>query len=476
MPELIVILLIAGVGYFIYTSKPDQPPEVVPDEDPPIPGPPFTVGEYSEMRIARPEQHHLVWAPTGQGKTEFVKRLILDDLGDIQERKKTVVVFDTKGRLIDDILNAKEFCLEHTVVIDPRDHNHPLNLSFIDTRKLKAMSNNERDVAFNKVASMMIAALGAADADVTAKQRTLLINILRLIMVMPNPSIMTMADVLRKKNKTDFSSYVLDLDPLSQLFFEEMFPSSEFRDTKEQVYRRLFALVEAPWIKHSFGAPSSSFDFGKLFDEGSLILINVSERVLEEYAPAFGRLIMARIGQVINERQDRKVNKPVLIYADEANVYLGDTAKSLLMRARSARVGFVPILPSVKDIDPTLRDVLLENTRTKSIGALSGANTRMVLDTVTHKGTVEEVTSLQEGEMLTISNHPLAYSWGGENYHLYHRFYSRYFIGSFSEHTTKSTKADREAVYQRTRDRYGIQEPPKNPKPDDEIMPERRKL
>lgn len=477
MSEFIIILLIIlGLGsLFIRQQEPEPEPEPEPT---PIkePDPPFTIGPYTGIRIARPEQHHLIWAPTGQGKSEFAKALLLEQLPKWQRKEIALVVIDTKGDLIDDILEAAEFCTKRTVLIDPR--HFTFNLGFIDFKNIDPIGTT----------SLFITALGSVDADMTTKQQTLFTNIFKLLQHVPDANVFTIAEILRKGSETKFKKYVSHLDDFGQAFFTDLYwGSREFNETKDQVYRRLFALFEDPTLREAF-THKPVFEFTKAFDDAALILVNVSTQKLRMYAPAFGRFIMARILHAIENRPGRGRALPVQIYADEANVYLDDNAADIFLRARSANVGITPIMPTTSELSTTLRDVMLENTRTKTVGALTTSNARRVLETLSHKPHyIEYITRLGEGCVATFSNHSLSYthvpgdpSTGDAGFYS-ERYYhaSTNFIGAFKKNTTHSTRSERQMVIDHNRHLYGVQ--PTTPRQkkstdDDPTIPEHREI
>lgn len=115
--------------------------------------------------------------------------------------------------------------------------------------------------------------------------------------------------------------------------------------------------------------------------------------------------------QAIEERPGRETAKPVLVIADEAYVYMDENSEGIFMRARSANVGFVPVLPSAATLPTGLRDLILENTRTKTVGALSTQNARLVLSTVRGNFETDEITDMPEGRMLSFSSQALYTRW-----------------------------------------------------------------
>jgi hypothetical protein len=91
---------------------------------------------------ARFEHTHIV-AGSGHGKTQLLQQMILKDLNKLAEGQGSVVVIDSQGDLLRNIVTLSE----RLVLIDPTDIDHPpaLNLFDFGLERLTRYSRLERE-------------------------------------------------------------------------------------------------------------------------------------------------------------------------------------------------------------------------------------------------------------------------------------------------------------------------------------------
>lgn len=468
----VFLILLAGIGVLFYglNYQPKKEPEPEPEQPapPPTPKPPFAVSKHTGMRLPHRNRHHLVIAPTGHGKSEFLKHLLLDDFENYRAGKCSIVIFDTKGDLIDDLLGAHEVCDAMPIVIDPRDIEHPFNLGFVDFAALQSRNPTKQLIAYNSALQLISTMLGSMDAEMTSKQNTLFMQLFKLLAKVPNANLETINDILRKGSQKEFQEYIDQLDKTDRDWFADLYyGSKEMNETKDQVRRRIGDILANPILRQSVNT-SSTFDFRAALDSGSIILVNVSTKILRDSAPTYGRLILAKILQAIEDREGRERSKMVHLYADEAYVYLDESAEDILHRGRSANVGFVVSLPDLTKITPTLADILIANTYTKTVGAVTmNAGRKIMAGTAFPKWEVSDLVQLRSGEYMTFSRSHICYEiarpmhihnnqWTQPSLHMYQYFKSTDVIGKFANVTTKSLPGERARVMENTRKLYTV--------------------
>jgi hypothetical protein len=98
-------------------------------------------------------EHTLITGGSGHGKTQLLQQLILDDLPQIREGKRSVIVIDSQGDMLRNILSLTSVgeMAERVVLIDPNDVEHPpaLNLFDFGLNRLSRYSAVEREKLFN---------------------------------------------------------------------------------------------------------------------------------------------------------------------------------------------------------------------------------------------------------------------------------------------------------------------------------------
>ena len=299
---------------------------------------PFEIPE--ELRF---EHTHMV-AGSGHGKTQTLQYLIAKDLPDVATGAKSVVVIDSQGDLIGNILRAKVLDPEDIVLINPEDIAYPvsLNLFSVGQERLDAYSPLERERLTNSIIELYDFVLGSLlSAGMTAKQSVVFRYVTRLMFHIPDATIHTLCDLMEAGGTAKYQEHIAKLEGTPRRFFETEFESKEFAATKTQVLRRLYGVLENQTFERMFANPESKFDMFTELNAGKLILINTSKSLLKEQGTEiFGRFFIALIAQAAQERatlrqQDRL---PAMIYIDEAQDYFDANIGVILSQARKYKV------------------------------------------------------------------------------------------------------------------------------------------
>lgn len=337
---------------------------------------PFEIPE--ELRF---EHTHMV-AGSGHGKTQTLQYLIAKDLPDVAAGAKSVVVIDSQGDLIGNILRAKVLAPEDIVLINPEDIAYPvsLNLFSVGQERLDAYSPLERERLTNSIIELYDFVLGSLlSAGMTAKQSVVFRYVTRLMFHIPDATIHTLRDLMEPGGTDKYRAHIEELAGTPRRFFDTEFDSKEFTSTKTQVLRRLYGVLENQTFERMFSNPQSKFDMFTELNAGKLILINTSKSLLKEQGTEiFGRFFIALIAQAAQERavlrqQDRL---PAMIYIDEAQDYFDANISVILSQARKYRVGMVMAHQYLGQLSSGLSEAFEANTSIKLAGGVSARDAR----------------------------------------------------------------------------------------------------
>ncbi len=337
---------------------------------------PFEIPE--ELRF---EHMHIV-AGSGHGKTQTLQYLIAKDLADVAAGAKSVVVIDSQGDLIGNILRAKVLDPEDIVLINPEDIAYPvsLNLFSVGQERLDGYSALERERLTNSIIELYDFVLGSLlSAGMTAKQSVVFRYVTRLMFHIPDATIHTLRDLMESGGTDKYRKHIENLEGTPRRFFETEFESKEFAATKTQVLRRLYGVLENQTFERMFSHPESKFDMFTELNAGKLILINTSKSLLKEQGTEiFGRFFIALIAQAAQERavlrpQDRL---PAMIYIDEAHDYFDQNISVILSQARKYRVGMAMAHQYLGQLTTGLSEAFEANTSIKLAGGVSARDAR----------------------------------------------------------------------------------------------------
>lgn len=335
---------------------------------------------------ARFEHHHIV-AGSGHGKTQTLQYLIANDLEAVANADRTVIVLDSQGDLIRTIASLREFAPGgplhgRVVIIDPSDVEWPVSLNLFDVgmERLSGYAPLERERLTNSILELYDFVLGTLlDAQMTQKQNVIFRYVTRLMLHIPDATIHTLRELMEPGSEKKFAPHIRKLSGTARHFFDTEFTSREFDQTKKQVLRRLWGILENQTFERMFSHPRSRLDIFREMNAGKVILINTAKDLLKEQGTEiFGRFFIAMIAQAAQERATLPEHKriPTIVYVDEAQDYFDRNIGLILAQARKYNVGMVLAHQYLGQLEPKLQEAFSANTAIKFAGGVSAKDAR----------------------------------------------------------------------------------------------------
>jgi hypothetical protein len=318
------------------------------------------------------DEHGIILAPPGTGKTQTIQFLVSTDLPAVERNERTVVVMDSTGDLFKQICYLKCFApgqsLEGKLLILEPNVEYPLALNpfSLNQERYANLSLRMQEQLTNQtldLLSYIIAALGEG-AKFTAKQNTLYGYCIQLLIEIPDATLHTFMEILLNGTEP-YASDVARLSPATRSFFENQFPDPrEWRDTRRQVVNRITYMIQNRTVERMLCARERKIDLFTPFSSSKVILINTDKALLgKERTTLLGRLWFALILNAATERSatDREKRLPVRFYVDEFHDYGADPkVPDLLDTARKMRVGMLAATQRLSNIDDSnIKDALL---------------------------------------------------------------------------------------------------------------------
>ena len=334
------------------------------------------------------EHHHIV-AGSGHGKTQTLQYLIAEDLEAVARGERSIVVIDSQGDLIRRISHLKCFAKgeplhDRVVLIDPTDVEWPVSLNLFDVglKRLDRYSKLDRERLTNSILELYDFVLGSLlSAEMTQKQNVIFRYVTRLMLQIPNATIHTLRDLMEPKSEVKFAASIDQLTGSAKDFFRTEFSSSEFTQTRKQVLRRLWGILENQTFERMFSHPRSKLDLFAEMNAGKVILINTAKDLLKETGTEiFGRFFIALIAQAAQERATLKERDrmPTMVYVDEAADYFDRNVGIILSQARKYKVGMVLAHQFLGQLEPKLQEAIAANTSIKFAGGVSNKDARQL--------------------------------------------------------------------------------------------------
>lgn len=335
---------------------------------------------------ARFEHHHIV-AGSGHGKSQTLQYLIAQDIEAVRRGERSVVVLDSQGDLIRNISNLSVFApggalRDRIVIIDPNDVEYPVSLNLFDVGqdRLSGYAPLERERLTNSILELYDFVLGTLlDAGMTQKQSVIFRYVTRLMLHIPDATIHTLRELMEPGAEVKFAADIAKLSGSARHFFETEFSSREFEQTKKQVLRRLWGILENQTFERMFSHPKSKLDLYREMNAGKVILINTAKDLLKESGTEiFGRFFIALIAQAAQERAVLSAHErmPTMVYIDEAADYFDRNIGIILSTARKYNVGMVLAHQYMGQLTPALQEAFAANTSIKFAGGVSAKDAR----------------------------------------------------------------------------------------------------
>ncbi|MCR8551154.1 type IV secretory system conjugative DNA transfer family protein [Salipiger sp. P9] len=420
----------------------------------------FSLRTPFEIPEGRRFEHLHMVAGSGHGKTQTLQHFIARDLPDVARGDKSVVVIDSQGDLINTLLAARVLPPERIVLIDPEDIAFPvsLNLFSVGLDRLEGYDPLERERLTNSIIELYDFVLGSLlSAGMTAKQSVVFRYVTRLMFHIPGATIHTLRELLEPGGTETYQEAIRKLDGTPRRFFETEFDSKEFSNTRTQVLRRLYGVLENQTFERMFSHPVSKFDMFDELNAGKLILINTAKSLLKEQGTEiFGRFFIALIAQAAQERATlpEQMRLPAFVYVDEAQDYFDQNIGVILSQARKYRVGMVLAHQYLGQLSGGLQEAFEANTSIKLAGGVSARDARTLAGQM--GGDPDMIAKQPKGSFATsirgLTDRAVPVSFP-------------FFV---LERLPKTTKAERAAIRQHSRDRYA--EPLRNTEYRDEPL------
>lgn len=329
-------------------------------------------------------EHHWIIGGSGHGKTNAIGNLLIEDLQRVADGEASIIVIDSQNTLIPMIAHLPFFAEgealeDKLVLIDAADIEYPvaLNLFDIGLQRIGKYSPLDRERLLNTAAEVMEFILQSLlGAEMTSRQSTLFGYALQAMQLIPDATIHTFRELMEPNGRKKFAPYLAKLQGRAREFFDTQFDADIFRQTKQQVVARLFAICENRTFDRMLSHKSSKLDLFTEINAGKVILINTAKDLLKQQGTEiFGRFFLALIAQAAQERATIPASKrlPCFVYIDECQDYLSTDSNFtvILEQARKQNVGMIIAHQYLTQLSQKTLDSLYANTSIKFAGGVS---------------------------------------------------------------------------------------------------------
>lgn len=313
-------------------------------------------------------EHMHVIAGTGHGKTQTLQRFILEDM----RTDAGLVIIDSQEQMLGKIANLATD--KELILIDPTDIERPPSLNMFDVSRLRGVPQAKREQFLNGLIELLeYVFAGLLKAELTQKQNVLFRYTLRLMLAVPGATLLDLVRFLAEPG--EYLRYTTSLGPVAQDFFNHEFKEKSYTQTREQIRRRLYGVLENDAFRRMFSSKRNLLNVAEALNRGAVILVDTAKSHLKADASSLmGRYFIALTLQAAMEREGS--DRPAFLYIDEAGEYFDDNIDSLLNEARKRRVGIIMAHQYLDQLTPQLRSSIATNTSIKFAGGVSDKDAR----------------------------------------------------------------------------------------------------
>ena len=337
---------------------------------------PFSIPEHLRF------EHMHILAGSGHGKTQTLQHLILADLQ--SGTSPGLVIIDSQGDMIRKISRLAQFdgaLADKLIIIDPRDVEHPpaLNMFDVNMERIRRYGAADREQILNGVIELYEYFFGSLlGAELTQKQTLIFRYLARLMINIPAATIRTMIELM---DNTKPQQHIIDTLPEStRMFFDKEFADRSYTETKTQIKRRLYGIIENQTFERMFSAPKNRLDIPTALNDGKIVLVNTAKDFLKGGSSILGRYFIALTLQAALERAatPEHERRPAFLYIDEAAEYFDNNIDNLLNQARKYKLGMVMAHQYLDQLAGGLRASIASNTSIKFAGGVSDRDARSI--------------------------------------------------------------------------------------------------
>lgn len=327
-------------------------------------------------------EHMHVLAGSGHGKTQTLQHLILNDLK--RPEPPGLVIIDSQGDMIRKVSRLAIFdgaLRDKLIIIDPRDVHHPpaLNMFDVNLERIRGYGAADREQILNGVIELYEYFFGSLlGAELTQKQSLIFRYLARLMIYIPAATIRTMIELM--DDTKPYANIIAALPETSRMFFDKEFGDKQYNETRTQIKRRLYGIVENQTFERMFSAPKNRVDIPAALNEGKIVLVNTAKDFLKGGSSILGRYFIALTLQAALERAaiPEQKRRPAFLYIDEAAEYFDGNIDNLLNQARKYRLGLIMAHQYLDQLSGGLRSSIASNTSIKFAGGVSDRDARSI--------------------------------------------------------------------------------------------------
>lgn len=313
--------------------------------------------------------HCVILAPSEWGKSQLTGMFLREAIEDLEGR--AVIVLDPHGQKDDSLFHEAKSRIppDRLVVVDP-DHNPPA-LNLFDFGVL-----SER-AALDTFKFLMSSLAGG----LSPKQATALPHLFALMRRIPDATLVTLHEVITEvaKRPTQFKEAIGQLDDIHRKFFETLWYSGNYSETRDAMHWKLDAAIQEPAFRDMFSAKRNSIDVAQWIAQKKVVLINGAMNTLGKEGMQLFLLFF--VGQFYSAGMRRTAGDKhlAMMFVDEASYVLQSPVISdIFIELRKFNCSLTVATQLWEHVGEKVRPAVLGSTGIKIVGQLGSNEAKAV--------------------------------------------------------------------------------------------------
>lgn len=314
------------------------------------------IGNEDRMR------HVYIIGKTGTGKSELLKKMILQDI----KAGKGLCFMDPHGDAVQDILKLMPpERAEDVIYFNPSDTQRPLALNL-----LEANTEDQKHFAATAVINMMYKLFDPYKTGIVGPRFEHAVRNAMLTAMSDKGS--TFIEIMRILTDSRFVQELLPkvTDPIIRRYWtDQIAQTSDFHKSEvlDYITSKFGRFVTNKVIRNIIGQSESSFNFRQIMDEGKILLINLAKGELgEENSNFLGLILVPRILMAAMSRADTpmKERRDFYLYVDEFQNFATPDFAVILSEARKYRLGLCVANQFIGQVEEEVKNAVFGNVGT----------------------------------------------------------------------------------------------------------------
>src|SRR3989344_4011216 len=307
-------------------------------------------------------RHMYIVGKTGTGKSEFLKDMVLQDIGE----GKGVCVIDPHGELVDAIMELMPANrAEDVIYFDPSDTGRPMGLNIME-----AYTEEQKHFVVGAIINLMYKLYDPHKTGIIGPRFEHAIRNAMLTVMYEEGG--TFIEVVRALTDRKYVQALLPKvsDPIVMRYWtDQIAQTSDFHKSEvlDYIVSKFGRFVTDKMMRNIIGQSKSAFDFRKVMDEGKILLISLAKgRIGVENSSFLGLLMVPRLLVAAMSRQDipQEQRRDFFLYVDEFQNFATPDFAQILSEARKYRLNLTVANQFIGQIDEEVKNAIFGNVGT----------------------------------------------------------------------------------------------------------------